>query len=503
MICFSSYSLLATTTGALIVIRAVQLLQEYRLWYAPDGVLPHSVWKALYGQRRLYGALDLPPSAPRRLLVLQVGLVSMIVLGGPPLCLLLLLACMLLVNMRNPFIIYGGDNVLTQLTLLLCVASCLPDPDAATISLLSIQLSVIYLYAFIAKILSPSWRRGTALSYIINNPSLTRNSARSIIAHKNVLALITWASLVLEATFATIALVSPSYQFLIAMFGILFHVGIWGTLSVGLFGPIMIVAWIPLVLTTGGMEGGIVTKIYACFAILVPLISYWTRAFPPSAKRPHLVGVLRFLGIAHTWSMFSGLRPGSIIITVEYYCMGEAGEVRSEIWYGPNTDARNHRKLKFAESLHTASASSVRAAFAAYIARCNPHNSVAVLVDRTFSNEPESRSYESPASLEFAFQSGTTALEQIYARCAIGAEIVGKKRSISMRDVEVVFMDSLSRSLRGLRFDSERLETFYARCLAHLILEPHPVAKDLMSRVTEPDARAWWSRIYHADRAAK
>ena len=121
----------------------------------------------------------------------------------------------------------------------------------ATMSLASaaflVQVLAVYLYAGFSK-LQGDWLNGSAVGYILSVHDHGTWVGEFLNASKTTTSLLTTSTLLLEigGTFLFLLCGNRSARRLIALSFILFHIGIWITLSVGLFSPIGITAWLAL-----------------------------------------------------------------------------------------------------------------------------------------------------------------------------------------------------------------------------------------------------------------
>ena len=123
--------------------------------------------------------------------------------------------------------------------------------EDATISLASAafltQVLVVYLYAGISK-LHGDWLNGSAVGYVLSVHDHGTWVGEFLNTSRITTSFLTASTLLLEIVGPLLFLFcgNRSIRRYIAFFFILFHIGIWIALSVGMFSPIGITAWIAL-----------------------------------------------------------------------------------------------------------------------------------------------------------------------------------------------------------------------------------------------------------------
>ena len=121
----------------------------------------------------------------------------------------------------------------------------------ATISIASAaflaQVLAVYLYAGISK-LQGDWLNGSAVGYVLSVHDHGTWVGEFLTTSKIATSFLTTSTLLLEigGPFLFLFCGNRSARRLIAFLFIFFHIGIWITLSVGLFSPIGITAWLAL-----------------------------------------------------------------------------------------------------------------------------------------------------------------------------------------------------------------------------------------------------------------
>lgn len=157
---------------------------------------------------------------------------------------------------RNPFI---SNPSLPFVGWLLIAHACVPPAPAGSLAARKrpdraaawampkgihdaawIVMSVAYSYSGFTKLVSPSWRDGSALAYVLANPLARPTGLRELVLAlpEPLLALATWSALALELLFAPIALFARARAWLWSAM-VLMHIGLlvlidFADLSVGM-----------------------------------------------------------------------------------------------------------------------------------------------------------------------------------------------------------------------------------------------------------------------------
>jgi len=164
------------------------------------------------------------------------------------------LGLLLLMQRRNPFMLYGADGVLLHVALWLAwfpsgrVWSCdrligarAGRPAGRTISLwplkaLQAQMALIYLAAGLAKVATEPWRDGSAVYYALL--STGNDVFPGILALKPLLALMTYATVAIELGFPLLVFWRRTRWLALALISSL-QLGIDLFMGIRLFGPVM------------------------------------------------------------------------------------------------------------------------------------------------------------------------------------------------------------------------------------------------------------------------
>lgn len=166
----------------------------------------------------------------------------------------LVFLCLTSIQQRNLYITHGGDTFLRLAGFFLIFA-----PAGAALSvdrlirvwrgkepstlqwhspwaqrLIQLQLSLLYLAAFMYKIKGAPWLQGTALFYVYHLDDLRRFPLPGWFLTPIVLKIGTWAALVLEFALGTLIWIKKFRYWLLAI-GVLFHLWLEYSLNIPLF----------------------------------------------------------------------------------------------------------------------------------------------------------------------------------------------------------------------------------------------------------------------------
>lgn len=108
------------------------------------------------------------------------------------------------------------------------------------------QVAVMYVATAIWKVQGADWTNGSALYWILSDPRWTRFPTELIVgttAGQLLLQLSTWGTLVLEFALPPL-LFWPRTRRMAVYAGIALHLGIWASMRVGLFTPVVIMSYL-------------------------------------------------------------------------------------------------------------------------------------------------------------------------------------------------------------------------------------------------------------------
>ena len=206
--------------------------------------------------------------------------------------------------------------------------------EDATISLASAafltQVLVVYLYAGISK-LHGDWLNGSAVGYVLSVHDHGTWVGEFLITSRITTSFLTASTLLLEIVGPLLFLFcgNRSMRRYIAFFFILFHIGIWIALSVGMFSPIGITAWIALIPWRTNRAEPYAEKLehnqrgrplFRCpkkvkncvviTSLFVAGLALFYNIFSPEGKRPYWITLaINALTLEQPWGVFGRVGP--------------------------------------------------------------------------------------------------------------------------------------------------------------------------------------------------
>lgn len=145
----------------------------------------------------------------------------------------------------------GSDCLIRCVVFFMCFAK-LSGPGLTGIwplRLVRIQIAVLYLATAIWKEVGSDWPNGSALYWVLQDPRYQRISldwALSTQLGQWVATAGTWGTLWVEFALAVL-LMDPSRRKWALLVGVALHLGIWATMRIGLFSPMMLVSYLAFV----------------------------------------------------------------------------------------------------------------------------------------------------------------------------------------------------------------------------------------------------------------
>ncbi|MBY0524377.1 MAG: HTTM domain-containing protein [Gemmataceae bacterium] len=112
--------------------------------------------------------------------------------------------------------------------------------------LLFVQMALIYFTNGLYKWLGEPWRGGDSVYYVLNDLTLTRWPYHQVPVPYGLTQLLTWLVLAWETGFPLLVALRWTRRATLAL-GVLFHLGLWMFLELGLFAPYMLCFYLPLV----------------------------------------------------------------------------------------------------------------------------------------------------------------------------------------------------------------------------------------------------------------
>ena len=187
---------------------------------------------------------------------------------------------------------------------------------------LVLQVMAVYVGAGLSK-LNASWLNGEAIRYALSVHDHGTPLGSWLTGADWIVHLLSWGVVAFEIVAPLVFVLWPAARLVIAAAFILFHVTIWLTMSVGLFAPIGIVAWLPLLpgtvwgrrepaRETVGIDCASAPARWLCGAAgLVAAVSFihdrtaWNRRPLPVPARQ----AINLLSLTQEWGMFGTVPP--------------------------------------------------------------------------------------------------------------------------------------------------------------------------------------------------
>ena len=256
--------MLRIALGVLAIFFVINQFSELEFLYSDLGVLDRAHNKQILGEG-FWSLMWFDGSAQfASIFLIVTGIVAAgFALGFQTLLMnIVLLVLIWSIQIRNPLVLTGGD-VLLRMLLFWCLF--LPtnsiwsidsglrgnEPsgwNAASVATLGIMAQVVFMYFFagVAK-LNPFWLSGDAVEYAMNLEMSVKPLGEWLKTHPRLLYGITLATIAAELLTLALMFVPRMHQFnrgMLLGFFLFMHVGIWLTMSIGLFSVTALVAWI-------------------------------------------------------------------------------------------------------------------------------------------------------------------------------------------------------------------------------------------------------------------
>jgi uncharacterized membrane protein YphA (DoxX/SURF4 family) len=248
--------------GGCLLANWALLAPDLFTWLGDRGVLTRETARALTGPGRLDVFRVLPPGDGWVALVFALTVLAS--LGLAVGCFTRTSAALTFVGLvsihhRDPLILHGGDTLLRALTFLLVFA---PAGEAWSVDrwwarrrgaatagpvlrapwaqrLIQIQLALLYASTVGWKLLGSRWWDGTAVYYLTRLVEFERFPLPSLFDQLWAIRAMTWGSLLIEASLATLVWV-PRFRYPVLVAGVGLHLGVEYTMNVPLFEWLML-----------------------------------------------------------------------------------------------------------------------------------------------------------------------------------------------------------------------------------------------------------------------
>lgn len=245
--------------GLILLVNAALFTRDARLWIGPGGIFAYEEFCRIHGHSRFTLLRYLPATFGSVRLLLGIHLVAVCCLTVgwlTPWSAGVVFITLVSVHHRNPLVCYGGDDVMRIMVLLIAfsgagdVASLdrwwadrLGQPvvvrTAWCTRLMQLQVSIIYLQAFLSKFSGETWRTGTAVYYAIEVPKYQRWRLPAFARTVGWSRLLSWWTIAVEFALGPLVWFHELRPAVIAA-GLSLHLGMEAFMNLHLFGPMMI-----------------------------------------------------------------------------------------------------------------------------------------------------------------------------------------------------------------------------------------------------------------------
>lgn len=261
----STLGVVRILTGIVLLFFIGSLVPDYSAFVSSHGLLPEN--PSVPWAFNLYGAIGGGALAWILLVVFTVASVALLVGWHTRVAAVLVLACLLSVERRMPYVFNSGDVLLRLVVLYLCLAPAgaalsldrrrqVSDTDDWWVApyrapwgqrLIQIQLSVVYLATVWAKVRGTTWNDGTAVSYALRLTDLTRFRVPGVLVDNvGLVNLLTWGTLAVELGVG-ILVWNRRARPAVLVLGVLLHLSIHLSLLVGLFSLVMLCCYVAFI----------------------------------------------------------------------------------------------------------------------------------------------------------------------------------------------------------------------------------------------------------------
>src|SRR5687768_6996799 len=245
------------------------LLPDVHEWLSERGIVSSEAARRLVGGSGFSLFFWLPTTDPWVWAIFLIsGLAAMMVTIGflTRASSIVLFVTLLTLHHRNPLILNSGDTFfrITCFFLMFSQADAAlsmdrliriargkesgPPPARApwAMRLIQIQLSFLYIYAFVWKAMGAMWLSGTAVYYTSRLSEFWRFPVPYVFEHVWTIKLWRWATLLVELAMGTLVWIKE-LRYWVLLAGVLLHLGIEYSMNIQLFAFIIISAYVTFV----------------------------------------------------------------------------------------------------------------------------------------------------------------------------------------------------------------------------------------------------------------
>jgi hypothetical protein len=343
-------ALLRIGLGLLVLTDLADRLRDFHAFYTTMGLVPRAGTLTYIPARWSLLALTDRPGITLALFLIGFPVALAFALGyRTRLFNVALWLFMVSLQHRNPHVNAGGDSVLVAL-LFWCMfadtGACLSldvrlgrRPAQALLPgyplrFLQLQIAFIYLVSCLAKT-GPGWRDGSAILRALQVGDWDRGLAPVLLAFPALCTLLTFGTLVVEGLFPLLVFSpwrSRACRVVALVAGAGLHLGIFATMNVGVFSPVMVLSYLAFWPGADGRQPAAPLlrrdrRLVAIMALQLGLVV--TGQIIGATGRPlprPLVTELGTLGMAQDWRMFS---PDTPRFEVRWRALGQLADGRT------------------------------------------------------------------------------------------------------------------------------------------------------------------------------
>jgi hypothetical protein len=246
--------------GLLLLANALLFIREAGIWIGPRGVLSHDRFRQVFGRSRVttpFGHLAASGRWGHGVLAVHVLAAMCLTLGlATRWSAVVVFLTLVSVQQRNPLVLYGADDVMRIMSFLLIFsragealsmdqwlagrAGDTLEGSAWCTRLMQLQVSIVYLRAFLAKFSGTTWLAGTAAYYAVEVADFRRRRLPAFARTLFWSRLATWTTIGIEFGLGPLVWVEElRYPMLLA--GVALHLTMEWFMNLQLFGATMIV----------------------------------------------------------------------------------------------------------------------------------------------------------------------------------------------------------------------------------------------------------------------
>ena len=355
-------ALLRMALGALVILDLADRLRDFHVFYTTGGLAAPAGAAARWS----WLALSDDPATTLLLYLLAFPIAGLVLLGlFTRAALVATFLALISLHHRNPYVEGGGDAVLRALLFWMIFVDAgarfsldvrlgrRPPRDripAFPVLVLQLQIASIYLFAFLTKT-GPSWRDGSAIWRALNTSDWARGAGHWLGTQPTLCRLLSHATLAFEAGFAPLVFWRTGWpaRALALGLGLAIHLGIFFTMRVGIFSPVMVISYLAFVPGTWlagmgraaaaldhrrraraaptpppGRESPAIKP--ALLAVFGVILAGQLSALFPAAAPAFLTRALSGLGLRQDWRMFA---PDAPALEVRFTAPGVLADGRA------------------------------------------------------------------------------------------------------------------------------------------------------------------------------